>query len=362
MDNAIVLTATEIFQLAAIGPCIVIIFYLALTTNSIKLIFIPLSYFTCLLGTLLLPILSIFPELDIRDVRNTLLFIEHLEPILAFLLVVQFLLQKLPQWKYWLILCVPFVGGGALFQLHITGQTACLLPDACIPPEDLMAIYRAITTATIFLLLVPLLSKRAKTSRRGKDWTHQYWLIIMLTLYNLFIMIVDLLRLAQIIDEDQALFIQTMLSVTFIYLALSSVFRVFNKSLHLQSIKEIMFTSRDKDLVKKIDHIIHDESPYRDLQFNRGALADQLGLSEQHLSRIINTHYKKSFSELMNEHRVNDACELLTHKDTSITEISFDVGFRSITSFNRVFKEAMGISPSKYRAREKRLNAAPEIN
>ncbi len=33
-----------------------------------------------------------------------------------------------------------------------------------------------------------------------------------------------------------------------------------------------------------------------------------------------------------------------------VTQIAFDVGFNSLASFNRVFKETTGQSPTEYRA------------
>ncbi len=57
-----------------------------------------------------------------------------------------------------------------------------------------------------------------------------------------------------------------------------------------------------------------------------------------------------SFSELMNQFRISEARQLLEDTDLPVTAISYDTGFRSITSFNRVFKDATGLAPSKYRS------------
>jgi len=61
-------------------------------------------------------------------------------------------------------------------------------------------------------------------------------------------------------------------------------------------------------------------------------------------------HFNKSFSELANEYRLREAQELLTTTDLSITDIAYSVGFSSITSFNRVFKEITEQSPTEFRA------------
>lgn len=357
MNDQIVLSANEIFQLAAIGPCLAIIAYLLYATRKPKQVIIPIAFFACLLGTFLLPILSIFPELNQDITRNVLFFIEHLLPIFAFLLIAQFLYQGPPPWQYWLILTVPLIGGSGFFYLVITRQEACFASGDCINAKDMMEIYRTVTTSVIFLLLIPLINKKLHThkKRRSHEWKQQYWLIIILMLYSLLTLLIDLVVLSELIDTANANFIQTMISVSFIYLVMSSIFRVFHKSFAITPLGNGL-TTRDKELLAQIQTIIDTQHPYRDLQFNRGMLADMLGLTEQHLSKLINTHYKKSFSELMNYHRISEAKALLTQSDKSITEISFDVGFRSITSFNRVFKDHTQLAPSKYRAREKRLS------
>ena len=43
--------------------------------------------------------------------------------------------------------------------------------------------------------------------------------------------------------------------------------------------------------------------------------------------------------------------ELLRATDRPITEVCLDVGFNSLGTFSRVFREIIGESPSSYRAR-----------
>jgi AraC-like DNA-binding protein len=43
--------------------------------------------------------------------------------------------------------------------------------------------------------------------------------------------------------------------------------------------------------------------------------------------------------------------ELLRDTDRPVTEICFDVGFNSLGTFSRTFKDVVGEPPSRYRAR-----------
>jgi AraC-like DNA-binding protein len=78
-------------------------------------------------------------------------------------------------------------------------------------------------------------------------------------------------------------------------------------------------------------------------------LANHLGYEYHYLSRLLNQSYKINFTRMLNEYRIHKATELLYESDLSITEISMKSGFQSIRSFNHVFKELMGASPSELR-------------
>lgn len=56
-----------------------------------------------------------------------------------------------------------------------------------------------------------------------------------------------------------------------------------------------------------------------------------------------------TFSQFVTQYRLNTACELLKHSQKRISEICYTVGFNDLPHFVRVFTNAMGMSPSKYR-------------
>jgi AraC-like DNA-binding protein len=47
--------------------------------------------------------------------------------------------------------------------------------------------------------------------------------------------------------------------------------------------------------------------------------------------------------------RVEKAKPLLVDRDRRVSEIAYDVGFQSLTHFNRVFRKIVGQSPTDYR-------------
>lgn len=57
-----------------------------------------------------------------------------------------------------------------------------------------------------------------------------------------------------------------------------------------------------------------------------------------------------NFTDYLSRVRIEKSKNLLLNPNLRVSEIAFDVGFQSLTHFNRVFKKILGQSPSEYRA------------
>lgn len=78
-------------------------------------------------------------------------------------------------------------------------------------------------------------------------------------------------------------------------------------------------------------------------------VADKIYVSQWHLSKLLNKYKKKSFSEVLNQIRVDRAKELLRDPALRIGDIAEQVGFLDMAHFSRVFKKYEGISANEYR-------------
>ncbi|MBR7132162.1 MAG: AraC family transcriptional regulator [Clostridia bacterium] len=78
-------------------------------------------------------------------------------------------------------------------------------------------------------------------------------------------------------------------------------------------------------------------------------VADALHISKYHISHLLNNKLGIGFNYYLNTVRINAACDLLEDTDKKIADISEEVGFGSIRSFNRAFSQIMNISPLRYR-------------
>lgn len=94
------------------------------------------------------------------------------------------------------------------------------------------------------------------------------------------------------------------------------------------------------------------ERPFLDPSLSLPALARALGVHPAHLSRVINERVGQNFFEFVNRYRVQAACERLRRReaaDEKLLTIALESGFTSLATFNRVFKELTGRTPSAYR-------------
>ena len=83
--------------------------------------------------------------------------------------------------------------------------------------------------------------------------------------------------------------------------------------------------------------------------FTIGDLAEACSMSQSHFRRVFHELMGIGPLEHLNHTRITKACTLLRMTDESILTVGEQVGFRSMSSFNRHFYEVMGTAPSDWR-------------
>jgi YesN/AraC family two-component response regulator len=92
------------------------------------------------------------------------------------------------------------------------------------------------------------------------------------------------------------------------------------------------------------------ENRYVETTLQVSTVAQDLGVSTEHLCRVLKRHTGLTFVTLLRRTRVRAACRLLQTTTLSMKEIAARAGFSSASRFNRDFKTVCGVSPSEYRA------------
>lgn len=95
------------------------------------------------------------------------------------------------------------------------------------------------------------------------------------------------------------------------------------------------------------------------MPLNLDNLSERFFISKYYLCRVFKDMTGYSINEYVNIHRIRQAKKLLEETDLSISEISDQMGYKSVTYFEKVFKTYMTMSPLKYR---KTLNTVTYTN
>ncbi|CAN5750760.1 hypothetical protein BH09VER1_BH09VER1_12080 [soil metagenome] len=77
--------------------------------------------------------------------------------------------------------------------------------------------------------------------------------------------------------------------------------------------------------------------------------AREVNLSARHFSEVFHKAVGIPFVEYVGRVRVEKAKGLLTNPQLRVSEIAFQIGFQSLSQFNRTFKKIAGQSPKDYR-------------
>lgn len=100
---------------------------------------------------------------------------------------------------------------------------------------------------------------------------------------------------------------------------------------------------------------IEREKPYLNSELSLPGLASALDISRNQLSTVINQVHNKNFYEFINGYRLEEVKNLMDDPANShlkFISLAYDAGFNSKATFNRIFKQMTGLTPSQYISRE----------
>ena len=96
---------------------------------------------------------------------------------------------------------------------------------------------------------------------------------------------------------------------------------------------------------------MEDDKLYLDPGLNREKLAAHTGIHTKMISAVLNQHLNQNFNDFINAYRVREACKKLlspSNQHLAISGIALESGFNSQATFQRAFKNYMGMSPREY--------------
>ncbi len=131
----------------------------------------------------------------------------------------------------------------------------------------------------------------------------------------------------------------------------------------------------DRLIVQKLLAAMQQDKLYREEGLTITALSERLAVQEYRLRRLINQHLGyRNFNAFLNHYRIGEARAQLSDIALAripVLTIAMDLGYRSLSPFNKAFREITGLTPTEYRraqlaannpADSEKIAAIPESN
>ncbi|MCD8566563.1 MAG: helix-turn-helix domain-containing protein [Alphaproteobacteria bacterium] len=346
----------EILSLIGVAQTLYIIVYMLFRAGRLSRTGLPLLYFIILYCAFAVDFAAhpLGKEFEYYDIIRNVLWLSI--PPVSVLVVIQVAqITSMPSLRYYAVLLLPVLGFfGALFITKNSDE--CSQVFTCDEFTVWLTLFGQISGA-VSLLSIWAAHKVWSPLYAQKTGRERYWLILAMICLNTGFLISLFAVYTPEIDESMMALVRTVLGLGFVYLVTTSLFRIYPPSVRMMPVSEsdeTLLSDRELEMALRIEGLMSYEKIYHEPGYTRSDLARELGVPETTLSKIINLHFKKSFPQMLNEHRVEDAKRLLVETDAEVNVIAQESGFNSVASFNRVFKEITGEAPSRYRALKKR--------
>jgi AraC-like DNA-binding protein len=115
------------------------------------------------------------------------------------------------------------------------------------------------------------------------------------------------------------------------------------------------------ELDKRLQELMENKKPYLNPELTLSELAELLNTSRSQLSNVINQLHEINFYKFINQYRVEEVKKIMQspeNESLKLISIAYDAGFNSKASFNRIFKQMTGMTPSEYLANIKALQVS----
>jgi len=119
---------------------------------------------------------------------------------------------------------------------------------------------------------------------------------------------------------------------------------------HLAMLSNQVFIQQENaepPVITKARAYIHE---HQTEEIKLGQVAKAVNMSSYYFCKMFKKVTGINFTDYVARIRIEKSKNLLLNPNLRVSEIAFEVGFQSLTHFNRVFKKILGQSPTEYRA------------
>lgn len=113
----------------------------------------------------------------------------------------------------------------------------------------------------------------------------------------------------------------------------------------------VISIEKENEILDKL-MVLEKKLEYLKSDFTQQSVAKKIKTNTSYLSSVVNNYYNKSFSEYLNELRINYAIEEMvsnaTYRKYSTQAIAESVGFKNAVSFTKSFNKRTGVTPVQF--------------
>ena len=117
------------------------------------------------------------------------------------------------------------------------------------------------------------------------------------------------------------------------------------------------FTDAESELlIRKLNMLMEEEKPYLNPELTLAELSTRMDIQKHELTDLLNHYIGKNFFSYVNDFRLHSVMRKLESDDydhLTLMSIAYDSGFNSKSTFNSLFKQFTGMTPSQYRKSQK---------
>ena len=352
----------QILIILGIAQSVYALVYISLRVVKTSLIMVPAAYYLILASCFL------YDFAATSSAQAAKFFIPlgfgawALVPAISYLLVIQLtVLKKPPGGWHFVALLAPVLTAITAYGLSVIKGHDLSVVERMDVMGDWVDILTVVSGA---ILLLAIWFQRQQMDLIWADKAlgrPRYWVIICIVIMNIALLASGLMSISGVTTMAEAILIRTILGLSFVYLAATSLFRIYPLALSVIREKKLTpegmdISEDDRRLIDKLQDLLNVEKVYQEPDCSRASFATELGVSEATVSRLANEYLQKTIPQLLNEYRVEDAKILLQETTAPIQIVAKEAGFPSLATFNRVFRDLSGQTPSDYRK-----NAAPQF-
>lgn len=245
---------------------------------------------------------------------------------------------------------------GLNYFWHLLTPLIWILASRIIPAEMQAGIFEGLYLFQFLIYLGLSLYEINKTQRLGKSKRFFKPRYLQFLLLGLMILLIIRFSLPVLISDAASVMNLFHLTVAIYFVVtagffIDQPFQVNNKKDDLMQSHEL--ANYGEEMKRKLKYAMQVDQAYLNPELSLNDLSGLMNVKPTELSSFINTNLGKNFNDYVNDHRVNEFKKLVTaltaDPHATIMELAYQSGFNSKASFNRIFREYTGTTPTQFK-------------